>query len=277
MEGKLNHKEEYELDNGTTLYIAKEYENNLLERNCQIGYIRGIPEDNPYNLKIGDEVFVHHMVFFGEIAEHTKSYTYNPDHFPYDDKLLFKCELQDMYFKLNGEEIIPLGDILLMDPIVEEDIRSGIYLGEVKHKDIAKVINGNGYFNDGEILFVEKNSLYPITINKQKYFRLRANLVMGVTNGDELIPTKGRIVVKDIVEERTHSFLDLSMMKEEKFIKAKVIATSGVRYMNKGDIILRAKSGGLVYKDKIVLTVEGDLNEGSVYGKFTEPCRLTEA
>lgn len=276
LKGELKQKEEYDLGIGQPIYIAKEYENNLRDRNPQIGEVMALPDENPLNLKVGDRVFVNHMVFYGEIGATSKDYVLQ-DHVTHNGEKLFSCPVKDIYYNIVDEQLTPVGEILLMEVIEEEEEQSGIYLGTTKRKDRAVVIDGNGQYEKGDLLLVESNALYPLTFNKQDYYRLRASEVMAVVKGEEIIPTKGRIVVKDLIEEKK-SVLDLSFMRQVKEVESEVIAIGeGIWEFEVGDIAIRRQSRGLKYNGYTILTIQGKLNDESVWGKKIVKCELTEA
>lgn len=269
VKANLKHKEEVDIGLDQPLLIAREFENNLLNRNPQTGAIASIPVGNPLGLAIGDLVYVNHMVFYGEIAEHTKDFVLQP-HVKHNGDLLFPCSPKNIYYKIEGEDIIPLGDILLMTPIEEEEKSGEIFLGEIKRKDRAIVAQDSGDFKVGDILLVESHALYPIEINKTKYFRLRKGEVTGRLVGDKVIPNDDRIVVRDLIQEK-ESVLDLSFMRVIEDVQAEVLAVgSNVTELQPGDIVLRRKSGGKKVGDKVVITVQGMLDEECVYGKILE-------
>lgn len=271
LRGDLKHKEEHRLTEDVTIYIAKEFENNLRERNPQIAYVEGIPEDNPFNLNYGDKIIVHHMVFFGEIAKDSPDYVLQP-HVVHQYEKLFPCRLNDIYFRVldnleGSDQLVPLEGILLMEPVVdEEETASGIYIGSKERKDVASVVSGDSY-HKGDQLLVETNALYPFVHNKVKYFRLRDSEVMGLINEDNvLIPANDRIVLKDgdLVKD---SFLDLSLVKGVEDIQSEVISIGeNVRDFEVGTTVLRRRSRGVRHNGLIVVTVQGKLDDESVWG-----------
>lgn len=263
----LRHKEEVDIGLDQPILIAKEYENHLIHRNPQTGIVMSVPEDNPLELIVGDTVYVSHMTFYGEIAEHTKDFQLQP-HVKHNGGLLFPCSPKNIYYRLDGEDIEPLGDILLMTPIEEEEKEGDIFLGEVKRKDRAIVAEMTDDYMKGDVLLVESNALYPIEINKTKYFRLRKGEVTGRLVGDKIIPNDDRIVVRDLIQEK-ESVLDLSFMRVVEDVQAEVLAVgNNVTEFKAGDIVLRRKSGGKKFGDVVVITMQGILDEESVYGKI---------
>src|SRR5580698_1041611 len=88
----VNHKETYELTDEVTLHIDKRFENNLRERNPQLGRVECIGDDNPYGLEVGDIVAVNHFTFYGDIGS-DKGYILK-DHVEVDGVKLFKAVLR---------------------------------------------------------------------------------------------------------------------------------------------------------------------------------------
>ena len=265
LKGVLNHKEEYDLG-GHTIYIAKEYENNLLKRNCQLAYIMGVPKDNPLELEVGDKVFVHHMIFFGEIGSHSKEYTLQ-DHAVFEGEKLFRCEPKHIYVKIKNGAILSVGDNLLMERIEEDEEAFGLFLGRIKRKDIATLLQAKNGYEKGDVLLVASNALYPMDIDKHEYLRLKMEEVMGKVDGDTIIPNNDRIVVKDVVQQKKEYFIDLPMDKGDRDIKSEVIAVGdNVKGIEVGDIVLRRKTGGVKFKDCTVITMQGKLDDDSIFG-----------
>jgi hypothetical protein len=264
IKGDFEHKEKYDIGLPEPLHIVKTFENNLLRRNCQIGFIMAIPDDNPLKLSIGDKVYVHHMVFFGEIAKDTKDHQLQP-HVKHEKELLFRCYPKDIYLKFNELGFDMLGEYLICEPIEEELIQSGIYMGTIKHKDRAKLLRGNGEFNDGDVVFVESHALYEIEIDKKAYYRIREKEVMGTIVDGEIIPANDRILVAG--EPKKGNEVSLDMFITCRDTEAEVLAVgSRVRDYKSGDTVLRRKSGGKKFGDNVIITVQGLLDDDSVYG-----------
>lgn len=280
LRGDLKHKEHYQLTDDVAIYIAKEFENNLRERNPQVAYVEGIPEDNPLNLMYGDKVFVNHMVFFGEIGKDSPEYILQP-HVTHKFEKLFPCLIKDIYFKIceemvGSDQLEPIDGILLMNPITDEEVTaSGIFVGEKERKDVATVINGKGRYVQSETLLVETNALYPFIYEKVKYFRLRESEVMGVVFGGILLPANDRILVENLDSEAKESLIDLSMVKGVEDIKSLVIAVGdNILDYKDGDTVLRRKSRGVKHGKYFVITVQGILDDESVWGVLIEKkCR----
>ncbi len=216
----IDHKSTYRLADDLEISISKEFENNLRERNPQLGLVEFIPGDNPLELKVGDVVAVNHFTFFGDIGKN-KSFNIQ-DHTVLEDKKIFKVLPRQIYFKYNNETPEPLKDYILCQEVEIEDTVTyvdGEFKHEKKWKQTSVVTHGDW---KGKTILVLPNSFYLVTIGKTDYYKVRKDEVVAFIEYGEIVPINKNIVV-EYVPEKEHPFLDLSMVKKPIDVMAKVI------------------------------------------------------
>lgn len=252
----LDHKEKYDL-NGTEIYIAKDYENNLRSRNCQIGIVESVPENNILNLEIGDKVFVNHFTFHGDIGDN-RSFEL-AQHIEYDEKKIFRVPPMKILFKYNDDVIELVGKTIILEAVYsDEETTSGIKLEKKLYKDRGRVIYGNDEYKVGQVVFVERNALYDLELKGKNYFKVFSYEIAGIEEGDIIIPTDGRVVLED--EDNLRSdFLDLSLVKKESTVKSKIIRKGKLSrnddWVKEGDIVLRGRDYGVKYKNQYIVAL----------------------
>ena len=185
------------------LIIAKEYENNLRERNPQLGIV----VCDKGGLKKGDIVAVHHFSFCSEIGK-DKSFLWQ-EHVEHDGKKVFKVPADKIYFKYNNKtpEVLP-GFCICKD--VEElkslnmDANTGVF-------SWSKRFDKSGYCTHGKYagkhVIVKNFAFYLITLDGIDYFKVREDEVV-LADGE---PTEGNHLVEYI--EHKHELFDLSAMR----------------------------------------------------------------
>lgn len=204
----IDHKAEYQLNDDITLQIDKTFENNLRERNPQLGVVEAICEENDLNLKVGDIVAVQHFTFYGDIGPN-KSFTLQ-EHIEIDGKKYFRVYEWGIFFKYNNQIPAPVGNFILCDKIIGEKVNEynedGIWIGSKEYEHKGIVTYGNDNFKEGEIVIVLKNAFYSITLNKKEYFKVREDEVVGIFKGDKLVPKGNNLLIEE-EKEIPHPFL----------------------------------------------------------------------
>lgn len=241
----INHKENYHIDTPDgeqiDLYIDKSFENNLRERNPQLGLVEAIPIDNPYNLVVGDIVAVNHFTFYGDIGT-DKSFKIQP-HVEYGGKKLFKVLLRQIFFKYNNKTPEPVGEFLLCRDVQEQSTlcmnpNSGDFFWTKEFKQEGIIFYGNNDLPAGTKVLVLKNAFYLITLDKVDYFKvLKDEIVAKIIDGEGM--PVGRNMIVEYLPEKPHSFLDLSQTKKGNNCRAKVLAIGEINYTREidGDVI----------------------------------------
>lgn len=183
IEGLLDHKEKRDVG-GVEFHIAKNFENNLRERNPILGIVHDVSKHNPLKLKKGDNVIVSHWSFYGDIGK-DKSYQ-SQEFVEVDGKKLFRVHQNDIFFTYNNDEIKPVGTILGVEK-VEDTIEQFGIVSTILHNDRGRVIYPNCGVEKGTEVLLEKHALYEIEFNKKKFYRIRENEIVGIIH-EEAIP-----------------------------------------------------------------------------------------
>jgi co-chaperonin GroES (HSP10) len=237
----IDHKATHQLTDEITLEIDKSFENNLRERNPQLGKVEAIPDDNFLKLEIGDTVAVQHFTFYGDIGTN-KSFALQP-HVKHDGKLLFKAHQWQIFFKYNNNVPEPLDGFILCDNVEEDQSESGIILESKPHKNKAIVTFGHNEFKVGDIVLVLDNALYSITLDKKEYFKVRTDEVVAKLDGDKIIPVNNNMLIEYLPEKE--SIFDLSFVKKTNNLTAK---------KDNGDLVQVYRNQGVKYGDKRIIS-----------------------
>ena len=256
----IDHKEKYDLG-GIEIKISKDWENNLRTRNCQLGVVEAIPQLNPLELTLGDIVFVNHFTFHGDIGAN-RAFTFN-DHVVHEGKMLFKVPIRNILFKYNNETIEVVGQIVIVQSEDQDkQTPNGISLPETQFKDRGRVIYSKDESIIGKIVLVERNALYPLELKGLEYNKVFQDEIIAVLDGDEIYPTDGRVVLEDQDDNLSSSILDLSMVKQNNTIRAKIIKTGKLsrtdEWMKAGDMVLRFRGGGVKINGQVVVSMDDD-------------------
>lgn len=259
----LDHKEKIDLG-GQEILIVKNYENNLRRRNCQIGVVEAVPQENPLKLKVGDTVFVHHFTFHGDIGQ-GRSFTLRP-HADHEGKKIFRVPVVNIFFKYNDETIEAMGNVVILEEMYSPSKSSiGLELESKQYKDRGKVIYAADESIIGKVVFVEPNALYPLEIKNKSYFKIFEDEIVGYFEDDQLYPAKGRVLLQDFEEDTTKNDLDLSLVKKTNSVRATVIRTGQLdekqhhnEWIKKGDTVLRFRNYGVKYEGQVIVALADD-------------------
>lgn len=166
------HKDSYELSDGTILAIDKSFENNLRERNPQLGRVEAVPDNNWLSLEVGDVVAVNHFTFFGDIGEE-RGFTMK-DHVEVDGVLLFPAVERQMFFRYKKGKAEVLPGHLLVEQRIEPIEHFGVYFG-----DETNWYCTHGIYSGKKILTLS-NAPYLITLDRTEYWKVREDEVVWV-------------------------------------------------------------------------------------------------
>lgn len=254
LEGILDHKETYTLDNGVMLHIPKDFENNLRERNPQLGRVCAMPEENTLKLKVNDLVCVNHFCFFGGITA-GRGYELQ-NHVTHEGKKLFPVNLDDIYFKYNDKVPEPLEGIILCKSFESPALSGAILLIPAIYEDRAIVTHGRWA---RETVLVKSHALYPIELDKITYLRVRESEIVAIINDDgSLTPIEGNLVIEDLPEEQIReSGIFVGDAKLTNTIKCKVILSACEGY-NAGDTVVGWRKLGVPYGNYRVVNDKDD-------------------
>lgn len=196
----IDHKSTVFLSEEVTIQIDKSYENNLRERNPQLGRIEAVCEsDNPLGLSVGDIVAVNHFTFYGDIGAN-KSFVYQP-HVEWEGVKLFRVLPRQIYFKYNEGVPQPIGDIVLCASVAEKDILGfdpnvGQFFHTKEFVQVGTVAYANCGFEAGDEILVLRSSMYLITLDRVDYFKVLAKEIVARIVDGEAIPVGENVVVR---------------------------------------------------------------------------------
>lgn len=242
LKGILDHKEKHQLTPDIELTIVKDYENNLRQRNPQLGIVMAMPEDNHLELVIGDYVVVHHLVFCGDIGP-DRAYEEKP-HIIFEGEKLFPCEGNRIFFKYKDKIPVPVGDYILAKTIETDETKGGLYMGKSVMSNECEVTFGNCGVNAGDRLLVTNKGMYEIIIDKVVYQRvLKQDACAVIKNGvAELI--NNYIMGIDLPQEETDQLVYTG--KAPKTVKTEIVKVGpDVTGIKIGDIAYRNPVGGI--------------------------------
>lgn len=253
----LDHKTKYDLG-GIEIHISKDWENNLRLRNCQLGVVEAVPELNPLQLAVGDMVFTHHLVFQSDIAKR-RGFNLNP-HAEIDGKKIFRVKPELIYLKFVGEDVQQLGTVIIVGPVSQEDESATIKeLGNFK--DRGRIIYPTEGYEVGDIVMVEKNALYPLEIKGRTIFKIYRKEIVGVLDGEDVIPADGRLLLLDHEHFYESEYLDLTGIAQENTILSEVVKVGNMEKIcannfRPGQKLLRYRNYGIKYKDMYLVGVQ---------------------
>lgn len=265
----LDHKEKYDLG-GVEIYMAKDWENNLRRRNCQLGIVEALTPENPLNLCLGDIVFVHHFTFHGDIGA-DRSFTLN-HHTLFEGKMLFKSPIRDIYFKYNNNQVEAINGIAVLEGLMSPQYSpSGLELPQTQYKDRGRIIYHSDYSMVGKEVLVESNALYEVELNNEIYYRVREDEIVAEIKDEQAYPTKGRVLLEDHKDDLMKGDLDFSMVKKTNTIKSTVIRTGELdkvqkhdEWIKEGDTVLRFRNYGIKFNNQVVVALADDNIHGII-------------
>lgn len=248
----IDHKTEYH-----GLIIAKWMDNNLRERNPQLGKVEGICEENSFGLVVGDVVAVHHLTFYGNIGT-DKQFTWQ-DHVEVDGIKYFKTPARNIFFKYSSLEL--LGDTVLCTDVA--DIKT-LKMDDTDGKFMWDSRFDNKGVLDGRRVIVKAWAFYCIEIDQQYFFKVNRDEIVAYL--DPIEPTENCIVV-EYLPEKEHSLFDLSGVKKTNNVKARVVNGNG--YYEDGSILWVFRNNGVSHDGYWILDVKDEIVIGS-WGRVDE-------
>lgn len=250
----IDHKSSVEVA-GISLLVNNTYENNLRERNPQLGIIEGLPEDNTLNLSIGDVVAVHHFSFYGDVSKGTRTGITYQEHFEIDNKKYFRIRQEWIYFKYNNKQPEPLPGYIICTGVEElkhlnMDANTGEFSWNKKFDNKGTVLYGGDELPTGAQVLVLNYAFYLITLDRIDYFKVRTDEVLALVGEHNPIPF-GKTVMVQYKEEKAHAFLDLSFVKKPNNLEAMVIDTGGKcdDWLKGGDKVQVFRNNGVLYEN----------------------------
>lgn len=206
----LDHKRVHKLADGTEIYLLAEYNNNLRERNPQLGVVEAIPDGNWLELAVGDTVAVNHFTFCGNIGK-DKGYILK-EHFEMDGKKYFPAVETQIFFKYNNKTPQVLPGYVLHTGVEEKktlhqdpNTLEFYYTSEYGQRGV--ITHGNGIYQPGKESIVLKNAFYGITLDGAAYFKTKESEVVAFVEDGEAAPTGNNILVEYLPEEFQSNYL----------------------------------------------------------------------
>lgn len=245
------HKDSYQLTDDIVIAIDKSFENNLRERNPQLGTVEAIPDNNGLNLKVGDIIACNHFTFYGDIGK-DKSFTFR-DHFEHDGKKYFPATEFQMFFKYNDKTPETLPGYILCEYRIEVEEHFGVYFGEIE-----KIFCTHGIYEGKEVI-VLKNAMYLITLDKKEYYKVRE---------DEVVWADGKVVGNNLLvkllPEKQHEIFTIKTNNQT------AVALTALNNIMIGDIIQIYRNQGIETPSGLVI------QEDTVIGVWQDQTQFKE-
>lgn len=233
----IEHKTEANIGS-VILQISNQYENNLRERNIQLGRV----ESEGHGLIVGDIVACHHFTFYGDVSGNG-GFVWQ-EHFEQDGVKYFRVPISNIYFKYNNKTVEELPGFMVCHDVKElKSLHMDADTGEFSwNKKFDKV----GKWGEKNVV-VKSFAFYLITLDRVDYFKVREDEVV-LIDGE---PTKGNMVV-EYIEEPPHPFLDLSLVKKPNNVRCRVFK-SAYNGISEGDELLIWRNNGVEWDGKWVI------------------------
>lgn len=208
--------------NGEYLSVDTDY--NKTKHSVQIGKIFATPiaitdkYENDTPVSIGDIVVFHHFVCM-------------PDHRMPIENNVFRAEYFHIYGKIENDSIMPLEDIIFVEPILEPE--ENMFAGNIQLKSHREYLKQQGIVFaaskkarsmgvlPGDKIFYTHNADYPMEITGKHLFRMRIRNIVGIERDGELVCLSDKIMVKEGIDDEPKKLF----CEEQKLqLKGKVVA-----------------------------------------------------
>lgn len=183
--------------NGEYLSVDTDY--NKYKHSVQIGVVFALPisitakyeNDTPIN--IGDVVVFHHFVCM-------------PDHKMPMDGNIYRCEYFHIYGKIENDMIVPIEDVIFVEPILEPEEK--MFAGSIQLKSHREYLKQQGVvfaaskkarsmgIQPGDKVFYTSNADYPMKVVGKDLFRMRIRNIVAIERDGELICPSNKVLVK---------------------------------------------------------------------------------
>lgn len=186
-----NYNNEINLKSGVSLLV-----NNTIESVAHINRIVevvAVPEDS--EVLPGDKIMIHHNIL--RIRTSKKGIRMASDYLIRDDLYIVPPEEVYMY-KREEEDWRPIGPYCYVKPMAleEKKTKGGLtYTEEADHKGGQKLTGIMWYpnldlvrarINRGDTVFYDEWSEHEFLINGQRFYRMKAENVLGIYNGEDI-------------------------------------------------------------------------------------------
>jgi len=148
----IDHKNTVKLSNGIELLVASQLSKNVREALPQIGKVVAIFEGDyksyendvcKNELEVGDIVVCTHFAFYETTSNKIGTGYLEREYVDIDGVKCYSVDYREIYFKIAGNDLIPLNNFILVEGIYEESFTSSFLIttGEKKlKKDKAKIL-----------------------------------------------------------------------------------------------------------------------------------------
>ncbi len=220
--------------NGESLSVDTDY--NKTKHSVQIGKIFATPiaitnkyeNDTPIN--VGDVVVFHHFVCM-------------PDHKMPIESNIFRAEYFHIYGKIENDTIMPIEDVIFVEPILEP--KENMFAGSIQLKAERGYLKQQGVVFaaskkakamgvlPGDIIFYTHNADYPMEIVGKQLYRMRIRNIVGIKRNGNLVCLSDKILVKEGVDDEPKKLF----CEEQKLqLKGEIVEVgSKLKGVNKGD------------------------------------------
>ena len=178
-----DHKQFHQFSNGEKIVLETKYNENLRERNQQLGFVMAdVPS---MGLKKDDTVVVQHFQFMdhsGDVAENVLNVDGEPIAF---------CPVWEIYYKIEDGQMEPVGEFLIAKEIPKGQLTTSLDLEftDLSEPEMEEVIvevvavNKTNKLNlkvGQRVVLIEKYCKYKILHEKVEFLRIREEEVVAI-------------------------------------------------------------------------------------------------
>lgn len=209
---------------GKELFLDTHF--NRYHHAVQWGIVEGVPKKvHPqfrYDVEIkkGDKVYFHHFI------------AHKDNEIQVDG--LFGCNYGQLYCIARNGEIQMLEEYILVKPVMESEEQYKKQIGditlflkanpeEIKQYGVVHHVPKQAAewgLEKGDCIFFDKNCEYEMTIEGEKYYRMKLSNVLVVLRNTEMIPLSDRVLCKPVPvpdQEKRDSGLVMVNLKPKRF------------------------------------------------------------
>jgi len=178
-----DHKQFHQFSNGEKIVLETKYNENLRERNQQLGFVMAdVPS---LGLKKDDTVVVQHFQFMdhsGDVAESVLKV---------DGKPIAFVPHYEIYYRIVDGKMEPVGEFLIAKEIPKSQLTTSLDLTftDLSEPEMEEVIveivavNKTNKLNlkqGDRVCLIEKYCVYRVEHNKETYARIRESEIVGI-------------------------------------------------------------------------------------------------
>ncbi|HYD92472.1 MAG TPA: hypothetical protein VEA37_13425 [Flavobacterium sp.] len=205
----------------------------------QIGKIYAIPiavtskYEYDTKLNVNDTVVFHHFVC-------------QPDHKMSFGENVYRSEYFHLYAKIENEKVMPIEDVIFVEPILEDE--SNMFIGSIRLKPHREYLKQQGVVFaaskraqskgvlPGDKVYFTKDADYPMNISGAGLYRMRIRNIIALERNGELTCLSDKLIVKEIKEENKVGILIGG--KNQRQLKGEVMLVGKeVKGVKEGEVI----------------------------------------